>query len=69
MATLAASRKSVSDNLKTLEEMSVGSATIINGFTISHEGEGSFHMRMANEAMFGSARSVAEWMELVKKEI
>jgi hypothetical protein len=69
MATLVVSRESVSNCIVTLEGLKVGSTTSINGFTICRETEGSFHIRRADEAMFGSARSVVDWMELIKKEI
>lgn len=68
MATLAASRESVSNSVVKLEALEVGSTTILNGFTICRETEASFHVRRFDGAMFGSARNVAEWMELLKRE-
>lgn len=65
---MAVGRESLSNSVVALEQLKVGATTIMNGFSICRETMASFHIRKANEAMFGSARSVAEWMELVKKE-
>jgi hypothetical protein len=69
MATLAMRRETVSNSIVTLERLGVGSTTIMNGLTIRREGEESFHLQLPDEAVFGSARNVAEWMELVKKKM
>ena len=69
MGTVAVSRETVSKNAITLANLEVGSTTMINGFTICREAERSFHLRVADEAIFGSARNVAEWMELINKKL
>jgi hypothetical protein len=69
VGSIGVSRETVWNNAKALESLKVGSTTIINGLTICREAESSFHLRVADEAMFGSARNVAEWMELVNKRL
>jgi hypothetical protein len=69
VGSIGVSRESVSNNVKALESLEVGSTTIINGLTICRERECSFHLRLADEAMVGSARNVAEWMELVNNKL
>jgi hypothetical protein len=67
VGSIGMSRDSVLNNAKALEGLEIGSTTIINGLTICRERECSFHLRMPDGAMFGSARNVAEWLELVNK--
>jgi hypothetical protein len=55
------------DSVSSLEQMEIGASTTISGIVIYREAEDTFHLRHSGEAMLGSLRTVADWIEQLKR--
>ena len=57
------------DDVSELKPLDIGASAVISGIIVHREAENTFRFRCGGEAMLGSAVSVVDWIEHLKKEM